>query len=134
MYRVSSLPSPFALSAGMCFAMLCLASPAAPSPFERISLQLDGSSCVRQRATISAALSGTPGVQAFDFSAVPDHVLVDTVQGFSETDLLGRVRGALTDDQCRIAVMRSCISSDVAMHSQHRPATETAGSPDSSAP
>ncbi|HJT19335.1 MAG TPA: hypothetical protein VJ746_02615, partial [Nitrospira sp.] len=119
MYRRPSLSRRFALSGGVCFALLCLASPAMPSSVERIALQFDGSSCIQQRASISAALSGTHGIQAFDFNAVPGHIVVDAVRGFSETDLLRMIRGALTDDHCRIAVMRSCISSDFAAHSGH---------------
>jgi hypothetical protein len=110
----------------MGFAMWCLACPALPSSFERIALQFDGSSCMQQRGSISAALSGTPGVRAFDFDLVPGHVVVDAVRGLSETDLLRTVQGALTGGRCQVAVMRSCISSDVSVHSGHRSATETA--------
>lgn len=91
----------------------CLVSPVgADISRERVALFLSGQDCPSSRRSIAVELAHIQGVIRVDVESVPDHVLVDVVNGLvTPDDLLTAARRAAREGvRCRAEVMKSCIS------------------------
>lgn len=95
---------------------------AADTAHDRVALFLSGNECPAQRRAIAEILSHSPGVKGVDMTAIPDHALVDIVVGATTGEALSEiVRTQLTTtSDCRVEVMKSCISAGpVDAHAAH---------------
>ncbi|HJU04338.1 MAG TPA: heavy-metal-associated domain-containing protein [Nitrospiraceae bacterium] len=84
---------------------------------ERVTLMLDGETCVASQAAVEAALRALDGVQAVDLRTVPGHVLVDVDAALLTPDqVASAVHKQLMDQRCTPVVMKSCISAQSAQY------------------
>jgi hypothetical protein len=83
----------------------------AEGPYDRVALMLLGEACLSVRSQLVSALSKQTGVQQVDPDLVPNHVLIDYArQQLSESELVIMANAVLAGAQCRVEIMKSCIT------------------------
>ncbi|BCA54002.1 hypothetical protein W02_11420 [Nitrospira sp. KM1] len=114
--------SPTRLAALVLVSIICPAQHSVSAgSLERVTVQLDGPSCLPRHDIISA-LSTLPGIHLTDIS-VPDHLLIDIDPSLLDRhQALANITGAIGSPGCRIQPMQSCISASFA--ASVRPATK----------
>jgi hypothetical protein len=83
-------------------------------PLERAALLLTGAGCRPSQQAIVEAFMGLDGIARVETDVIPDHVLIDydggRLKGEALADIVNELSAA---DDCRAAVMQSCITAGI---------------------
>ncbi len=78
---------------------------------------LIGPDCPSVRDRVTTALQQQAGVFRADQDLMPDHVLVDIVRPhLTEEELTAIANQAISGGQCRVDIMKSCITAGPPVH------------------
>lgn len=83
---------------------------------------LSGSDCPSVRGNVTTALQQQAGVLLVDPNLMPDHMVIDIVrQDLAEETLTAVAKAAIAGNQCRVEIMKSCITAEPSHARTHTP-------------